>query len=101
MAVAHIHVEVHELLVEDDGSHISHDDCPRWPSPPEGETWPACYVGAVAEEDDDPGEGIWYFLNSLPPGRYRMVATVTTYRGREDDPVVEYSADPIGEEGLK
>lgn len=88
----HVHTEMHTVTVTEEGYPIiCHAGCPTQPSWPEGESCPACFVWAVAEDCDGPGEGVWAAVDGLAVGVHVLRTEVVTYRGREDDPVVTYT----------
>jgi hypothetical protein len=80
--------EAHWVHVGNGVVDVLHDGCPRWPTGRENYSWPACYVGAVAQEEEEPD---WLeMIESLEPGTYLIITSIVERSYAPDDPEVAH-----------
>ena len=84
------HHEEHRVYVTEGETWVDHGGCPRWP---QGEdcSWLACYVGAVAEGEEEPG---WQeLIDSLEPGVHLITTVIAQRPYTPDDPLVTHTVE--------
>ena len=83
--------EEHRVYVTEGETWVDHSGCPRLPTGWRNYTWPACYVGTVAEGGEEPS---WQeLIGTLEPG-VSLIATVVVERSHApDDPLVTHTVE--------
>jgi len=85
------HREEHRVYVTEGETWVDHGGCPRWPTGWSNQSWPACYVGAVAEGEEEPS---WQeLIDSLEPGVHLITTVVVERPYAPDDPLVTHTAE--------